>query len=299
MNSVKALLYFSLFKYPLSAEEVYLFSAAHSQDEVNNELKYLEQKGVIFSDKNFYCIDNHTKTISRRIAGNNMAKAVMDKAIKKGVFISKFPFIKAVGISGSLSKNYHDKNSDVDFFVITTSKKLWIARTLLMLYKKIFLLNSRKFFCVNYFIAEDSLEITEKNIFTATELLTLIPVSGDFELFYSKNQWVSTFLPNMEIGKSPFYENSKKNWLAKMIESILNTRIGDLLDNIFLKLTVKKWNLKFNTLNKEDFEIAMKSTSGVSKHHPQNFQKRVIARLNQKYKEFYTRYNIELEEEHA
>lgn len=299
MNSVKALLYFSLFKYPLSAEEVYLFSGAHSQDEINNELSYLESKGMVITDQGFYSIDDNVQIISRRIAGNNMAKAVMNKAIKKGVFISKFPFIKAVGISGSLSKNYHDKNSDVDFFVITTSKKLWIARTLLMLYKKVFLLNSKKFFCVNYFISEDSLEITEKNIFTATELLTLIPVSGDFKSFYDKNQWVSNFLPNMEIGKLPVYRNIKKNWFAKLIESVLKTKIGTVLDYIFLKLTVKKWTLKFNTLNKEDFDIAMKSTSGVSKHHPHNFQKKVINRLNQKYKEFYTRYNIELEKEHA
>ena len=33
----------------------------------------------------------------------------------------------------------------------------------------------------------------------------------------------------------------------------------------------------------EDFELAFKSSKKVSKHHPSNFQKRVIDTLNKKY----------------
>jgi len=299
MNSLKALLYFSIFKYPLSEQEIYSFSSATDRNEINNELEYLKEKGAISSNKDYYFIDNDIQTVTRRIEGNKMADAVMEKAIKKGVFISKFPFVKAVGISGSLSKNYHDEHSDVDFFIITKSERLWISRTCLMLYKKIFLFNSRKFFCINYFISENSLEISEKNIFTATELLTLIPVSGDFKEFYNKNQWAAQFLPNLKIGKPSIKIKNKKSALCRFIEFILNTKFGNVLESLFLKITLKKWNIKFNTLSKEDFNIAMKSTNGVSKHHPQNFQKKVIDKLNQKYKEFQSKYDIELEKEHA
>ncbi|RKN03057.1 nucleotidyltransferase domain-containing protein, partial [Aquimarina sp. BL5] len=267
MKSLKTLLYFSIFKYPLSAEEIYLFSAATDQSEIKNELEYLKKKGVISSDNSYYFLDGNLESVSRRIEGNKMAKSVMEKAIKKGVLIAKFPYVKAVGISGALSKNYHDKNGDVDFFVITESERLWVARTLLMLYKKIFLLNSRKFFCINYFISENSLEISEKNIFTATELLTLIPVSGDFTGFYNQNQWVSNFLPNLEIGKSSIKNLKNKPFITKAIELIFNTKIGNILEKLFLKMTLKKWNTKFQTLKKGDFDIAMKSTNNVSKHH--------------------------------
>ncbi|WP_298311576.1 nucleotidyltransferase domain-containing protein [uncultured Aquimarina sp.] len=299
MKSLKTLLYFSIFKYPLSAEEVYLFSAATDQSEIKNELEYLKKKGVISSDNSYYFLDGNLESVSRRIEGNKMAKSVMEKAIRKGVLIAKFPYVKAVGISGALSKNYHDENGDVDFFVITESERLWVARTLLMLYKKIFLLNSRKFFCINYFISENSLEISEKNIFTATELLTLIPVSGDFTSFYNQNQWVSNFLPNLEIGKSSIKNLKNKPFITKAIELIFNTKIGNILEKLFLKMTLKKWNTKFQTLKKGDFDIAMKSTNGVSKHHPRNFQKKVIDRLNKRYNEFQLKYNIELEKEHA
>ncbi|MHA7057563.1 nucleotidyltransferase domain-containing protein [Aquimarina sp. M1] len=299
MNSLKTLLYFSIFNYPLSAKEVHLFSASTSEIQVKNELEYLEKEGVVSSNKSYYFIDNNIQSVTRRIEGNKMAKSIMQKAIKKGIFISKFPYIEAVGISGALSKNYHDKDSDVDFFVITKEGRLWVARTLLVLYKKIFLLNSRKFFCVNYFISQTSLEISEKNIFTATELLTLIPVSGDFSKFYNQNRWVIEFLPNLEIGKPSITKKNKKSILCRYLELIFDSKIGDFFESFFLKLTLKKWNSKFNSLSDEDFKIAMKSTQGVSKHHPQNFQKKVINKLNAKYNEFQLKYNIELEKEHA
>lgn len=298
MHSLKALVYFSLFKYPLLAKEIYLFSGARNPNEINKELSLLENKEIVYNDRGFYCL-NSDQDVSRRIAGNTMAEKMMKKGIKQGVFISKFPYISAVGISGSLSKNYYDKNSDIDFFVITKPKRLWIARTILMLYKKIFLLNSKKFFCPNYFISEDSLEISEKNIFTATELLTMIPIAGNFEDFYTQNQWVYRFLPNMKTEKKPILKTIKKHWISKIITFLLNNKIGSRLDRFFLRLTLKKWKIKFKELNHEDFEIAMKSTGGVSKHHPEDFQKIVINRLNIKYKELYKKHNIKLEEEHV
>lgn len=39
----------------------------------------------------------------------------MSIAKYRAKFIAKFPFVKAVGISGSLSKGYYDNESDIDF----------------------------------------------------------------------------------------------------------------------------------------------------------------------------------------
>jgi predicted nucleotidyltransferase len=87
--------------------------------------------------------------------------------------IKRFPFVRGVFVTGSLSKNSSDSSSDLDFMVITRKGRLWIARTLLMLFKKIFLLNSYKYFCINFLLSEDNLEIEDKNVFTATEVMTV------------------------------------------------------------------------------------------------------------------------------
>jgi hypothetical protein len=298
-NTLKTLLYFSIFNYPLKFEEIYMFSNLKNRKLLEIELDDLLKNEIIFKIGNYYLCENKDDQVKRRIDGNRMAKRVFLKAKKVSRFIAKFPFVQGVGISGSLSKGYHDKESDIDFFIITAPQRLWIARTLLILYKKIFLLNSKKYFCVNYFISSDNLEINEKNRFTATELITLIPVCGEnaFQTFYKKNEWARKYYPNYF--KSYNIETIKKPFLIKQLEMLLKTSIGNVFDTLFLKLTYKKWKRKFKTLEKPDFKIAMKSTKSVSKHHPQNFQKTVINTLNEKYSKVYDSHNIILETEHA
>ena len=302
MTLLKPILYFSLFKYPLTEEEIFAFSEAKSKDKIKAELKKLVHNNVIYKIEEFYLTENDGTLIKRRLSGNQMAKDIHEKAIKVSRFISKFPFVEGVGISGSLSKGYYDEDGDIDFFIITSPKRLWIARTLLILYKKIFLFNSKKYFCVNYFISSNSLEIEEKNRFTATELTTMLPMFGNrsFHDFYEQNKWVKNYLPNKTISEDLSTLNQvKKPLFTRLIEVILNTRIGDWLDSFFLKITYKKWKLKFNKLEDKHFKIALKSTKNVSKHHPLNFQRKVIERLNDKYDELKEKHNIHLTKEHA
>ncbi len=302
MTLLKPILYFSLFRYPLTEEEIYDFSEIESKDKVKKELDLLVQEKVIYKIDNFYLTENDETLIKRRLSGNQMAKNIHEKATNVSRFISKFPYVEGVGISGSLSKGYFDEEGDIDFFIITSPKRLWVARTFLILYKKIFLFNSRKYFCVNYFISSNSLEIEEKNRFTATELTTLLPMygNGSFHEFYEQNKWVEKYLPNKTIAEGLSKLNIvKKPLFIKFIEVLLNTKIGDWLDSFFLKITYKKWKVKFNKLEDKHFNVALKSTKNVSKHHPLNFQRKVIERLNGKYDELKEKHNIHLKKEHA
>lgn len=302
MQALKPLLYFSLFRYPLTEEEIFAFSEANTKEDLKKELDDLVHQGIIYKIDNFYTCDNNKELISRRLLGNKKAEEIHSKAIKASRLISKFPYVEGVGISGSLSKGYFDEEGDIDFFIITTHKRLWIARTLLVLYKKVFLLNSKKYFCVNYFISENDLEIDEKNRFTATELVTLMPMygNGSFHNFYKKNKWTKAFLPNQKTCLALEKLNStKKPLLTKIIEKLLNTSLGDTLDTFFLKITYKKWKIKFKNLEERQFNIALKSTQNVSKHHPLNFQRQVIERLNKKYEEIQQKHNIQLAKEYA
>jgi len=302
LTLLKPLLYFSLFRHPLTEEEIYAFSEAKSRAQIKNELDALVKDKIIFNIDGFYLCENDEELVKRRIKGNLRAKDIHQKATNVSKFISKFPYVEGVGISGSLSKGYYDDDGDIDFFIITAPKRLWIARTLLILYKKIFLLNSKKYFCVNYFISTDSLEIDEKNRFTATELVTMLPMfgNGSFHEFYKKNQWANSFLPNKNISERIVNLNPvQKPILTKGIEKILNTKLGSILDSLFLRITYKKWKVKFKNLEDRHFNIALKSTKNVSKHHPLNFQNQVIERLNKKYVEYQENYNIHLPKEHA
>ncbi len=304
MTLLKPILYFSLFKYPLTEEEIYSFSDVSNKEQIKDSLDDLVSKEIIYKIGPFYLLENNKDLVDRRLKGNKMAAKIQKKATKRARFISKFPHVEGVGISGSLSKGYYDDDGDIDFFIITKAKRLWVARTLLILYKKIFLLNSRKYFCVNYFISENALEINERNRFTATELATLIPMfgNGSFHRFYQENDWVKDMLPN----KTP--KQSLANLLplqkpltTKIIEKIFASKLGDSLDAFFMRITYKKWKAKFEALalDQDHFNIAFKSTQNVSKHHPNDFQNKVINSLNEKYLEMQENHNITLSLEHA
>lgn len=300
MESLKTILYFSIFRYPLKIEEIHSYTNNSDIQKTSNELQHLIDEKILIKIDEFYVYANDLESVTKRLRGNLQAKKALIKAKERARFISKFPYVEGVGVSGSLSKGYYDSESDIDFFVITTPNKLWICRTLLMLYKKLFLLNSRKYFCVNYFISTNHMEIEEQNRFTATELKTLIPMEGAavFEKFYQSNTWVSDYfskfnpdLLNVQEIKNPFLTNA--------IEFVLDNRIGGFIDTSFKKITLKKWRTKFHFMNSEDFNIALKSTKNISKHHPSNFQKKVILSLNSKIEEVQTNFNIVLQKEYV
>ena len=246
MTLLKPILYFSLFKYPLTEEEIFNFSKAESKEQIKSDLNELVNDNIIYKIDDFYLTENNETLIKRRLEGNKMAKNIYQKALTISRLISKFPYVEGVGISGSLSKGYYDDDADIDFFIITSPKRLWIARTFLILYKKIFLLNSRKYFCVNYFISSNALEIEEKNIFTATELTTLLPMygNGSFHKFYDENKWVENYLPNKTVtdGLSKL-QVVKKPTATKITEYFLDSKIGDWLDATFLRITYHKWKI--------------------------------------------------------
>lgn len=301
MSALQTILYFSLFKYPLTRTEIFQFSQNTNQKEIDSEIDLLLKKGIIFNFDGFYIDVNNPDRVERRLKGNEMARNIMPKAIKVSRKIAKFPYVKSVNLSGALSKGYYDNDGDFDFFIITKPNRLWIARTILVLYKKIFLLNSKKYFCVNYFISTDKLEISEQNLFTATELATLIPLYGKdtFEDFMEANAWAKPYFPNKPTTKTSTIRETEKSGISKLIQRVFNGSFGLKLDQYLQKLTIKKWMKKFKHLAQEDFDIAMKSTRHVSKHHPQNYQNKVTRRLKERYNEVIEQHDLKYPKKHA
>jgi hypothetical protein len=217
----------------------------------------------------------------------------MATAKKKAAFIGHFPFMRGIFISGSLSKNYADSKSDLDFFVVTAAGRLWMARTIFVLYRKIFIRKKNfKHYCLNYFVAEDNLTIEEQNLFTATELATLIPVYGNcHQALMDANRWLLKWLPNqpMEVPSFP----SKKTTLAKKICERLLNLLGANMDHLLMSLTLKKFKRKHtHRFSKEDFAIAFKSTKHVSKAHEGHNQKRILSQYEARLQQLRHRYEL-------
>ena len=146
MDVLATLSYFSVFDYPVTIEELNNYLS----DEVQpSDISCLINANLIQQSENkYYNLKDYPIDLKDRIKGNKRAEQLKERAIKRANFIGSFPFVRSVCLSGSMSKGYMGQDADLDFFIITKPNRLWIARTLLILYKKIFLLNSRKYFCL-------------------------------------------------------------------------------------------------------------------------------------------------------
>jgi len=256
---------------------------------VISRLNILNDQNIIFRFDEFFSMKNDRSYVERRISGNKEAEKYLVLAQHRANFISKFPFVRSVMASGSLSKGYMDKNSDLDFFIVTAPKRLWIARTLLVLYKRIFLANSHKYFCVNYFVDEEHLEIEEKNLFTATELATVIPLYGSqqYGKLQAVNSWLSEFFPNYIPRSVAGVPVLKVSWIKKNFENLLSIFFGDTLEKYLQKKTLFRWKKLYEkNYTASDFKVAFKSKSYASKNHPRNFQRTIIDVYEEKLRSF-------------
>lgn len=279
-----ALKYFHIFRFPLYFDEIYKYlNAAIDKRDLQHELNDLVASKEVFFYKDLYMLENDRSLADRRIISSKKAKLRMQEANRSGSIIARFPFVKAVCVSGSLSKGYADDESDIDFFIITKKNRLWICRSLLHAFKKAtFVFNKQHSYCMNYFLDESRLCLEEQNIFTGTEVVTLIPVYDEnifHEFIACNNTWVEKFFPNFVNPQRVFH--NKNGFFKRSLEVIMNLLFANFFDTLLMNATDSWWRHKWQRKNypMEDYELAMKTRKYVSKNHPANYQKKVLKQL--------------------
>ncbi len=293
------LAYFEMFDYPLKKKEIFSF-LGHCNDylEFDNALTTLLKDYAIFKLGDLYSLKNDFQQVVRRNNGNERAAKMLKKADRAAAIIAAFPFVKGVAISGSLSKYFADEHSDIDFFVITTANRLWIARTFLHIFKKFtFLIRRQHSFCMNYFIDEEQPVILEKNIYTAVEIATIMPLYGTivFDQFFEENKWANNFLPNRVLRTSATCKTGD-TWYKSLAEKVFNNRFGNMLDDYLMRLTEKSWDLKTRTnkKNSKGFLMSMHVGKHFSKARPEIFQKNILQRYETSLSEIFRQFDFSL-----
>lgn len=284
---IRVLAYYHMFAYPLSKRELHnwLEVIIESESEYTNELEGLKHQGIIFEIDDYYLLEESRASVSARIEGEARAKKLLGVAKFYSSFIYLFPFVKAVFVSGSLSKGTVSVDADIDYFIVTKANRLWIARTMLVAFKRIFLLGSKKHFCVNYFVDEKNLVIPDKNIFTATEVSTLIPMQGNSACqdFIEANSWIESFFPNLDNKRVNLKNDSFiKRFSRNIVEPLFFNSLAESLDKFFMKKTHERWtSLYSSSLSKVDFDIAFRTHRGTSKNHDKNYQRKVLEAIEE------------------
>lgn len=257
---VRTLCYYDLFSHPLTLDEIFLFLPENSISrpslaealQSTSENPHLQRQSTYF-----YIAPSHVDVVALRHERERRARGRWRIARIVSSVIRRFPFVRGIFVSGDLAKNVTSKASDIDFVIITEPGRLWICRTLLILFKKIFLFNKKKFFCLNFFTASDHLECQVKNLFTATEVAHLKPLYN-FPLFIrymNANNWIKSYFPNYELFRNSVHRCSdSSSMLQKLLEFPFRNRLAERLDVWLMEKMEWVWKNRYPQLTEAERE---------------------------------------------
>ena len=146
---------------------------------------------------------------------------------------------------------------------------------------------------MNYFVDEEALIIPEKNIYTAVEIVTLLPLAGTFTLnkFFEKNYWTKRWLPCYEY-KRNLKTAEGGSGFKKFIEWAFDSRAGEKLDNFLCRWTTRRWQKKEQQGRKNSKGKVMNLATGrhFSKSNPETFQEKILTRYHDKIARYFSDY---------
>ncbi len=278
--------YFGIFNFPLKAEEIHLYnSCMASPEEVHQAMDTLVVGGQVFRHEGYYLTENKPEWIKQRQEGHKRALHLLDRSKIFVRLIASFPFVRAIAISGSLSKFSMGKTPDIDYFIITDPGRLWIARSLLHVFKKLsFITGHQHFFCMNYFIDTHALALKQRNQYVAIELATLLPVYNKtlIKRLMQENKWIVEFLPNHPgIARDDYMIRTGRQYFKKLMENIISLFSPGVLNKKLMEFTDRRWRKKWtlNGYSVQEYEKAMQTELHISKNHPEDYEEFVLNEL--------------------
>lgn len=201
--------YRNLFNAPVRISDCEKWLGTHKSSDFNEAIDELKKENLILVKDGFLCMNGHDETIDLQPKKDQLSSRLLAKGEKTLLFLSRLPFIRYIGVSGSVAANNPTLQSngrgkefvDLDLFVICRSNCLWLLFLVERVLTNIIrLFSGHHFYCFNYVTDESFLEVYNKNFYTATEITNLKTIYDDgiYSLFLSENRWSEVFYPKID-----------------------------------------------------------------------------------------------------
>ena len=161
-----------------------------------------------------------------------MAVRQWPRAVRYGRAIARLPFVRMVAISGALAMDNAADQTDIDYFIVTETGRLWSARAQTIALVRLVAVTG-DVLCPNYFVADNMLSFSERNLFTAHEIVQMVPVSGRdvYRRLRELNPWTASFLPNAAGPPRVWWDpDIRPGWLQTFAERAGATTLGSRLE---------------------------------------------------------------------
>lgn len=232
------------------------------------QLRQLLEQGV-FSDlrfeiKNGYLMTKPSQTVEARSIRERMSGAKLKSAAEFSKSLKRLvPFIRTVAVSGSTAYGSAEEWDDIDLFIITERRRLWLSLFMALIFVRVNkLLRLRPphllDFCLSYAHDEEGFEREaarrQANPFFARELLRATPLIGTrtYRELLRKNAWVGDIYSARYASKLSELREFQDEGRLRGRGSLAG--IGDLVESIafvvlssYLRMRAFIANLKFKS----------------------------------------------------
>ena len=271
-NILSTILFYNLLEYPLSIFEIFKYLSI-SQDKYRNprlaDIFNNTKNELIKKENGLHYILQNRQIIKQRIKREKITAQKWKKVKKICRILTIAPFIRGIGISGSLTLSNAKKESDFDLIIITETKRIWTTRFLLSIFLNF--LNQKRTdaktenkICLNCFLTIKSLEIKEEikphNLYSAQEYARIIPIFENrknlWQKFKTTNIWIKNYILNYpwpQPLKLPVSNNKIADFIRFTGEKMLDNFIGNSIETLLKNQQMKR--IKKNLTNNPDDQI--------------------------------------------
>lgn len=259
--TLRLVLYFDIFRHPLSVEELAALAGGRPALDAR-----CERHG------RYVCRAGHVADIAPRIERSRAAETHWPAVLRMGGLLARFPWVRGVLLTGSLSKRSVTPDVDLDFLLLVEHGRVWSAKSFVEAVRRALPAAGRESLCANYIRDERAAELDDHSVFTAIELATAVPLFGDCAPFVAANGWARRWVPGLDFALARAAaapplpaRRFPEAWLPAGAEALL------------LRAWDRFWNLKYRALDPATRAQRFKRRPELSTNHFEDFQGKVIA----------------------
>ena len=199
---IKVIAFFDIFNYPLTVREIWLNLSVRC--ELNEVMEVLNSIEKISYLNGFYFLAGQGKNVTERLNRYSFA----DRKFKRAILVAKIfrfiPWIKMIAIGNLLGAHNLKEDSDIDFFIVTEDKQIWLTRFFCASIAKLLGLRprpekSRDKICLSFYVSDKAMDlknlmfnysgVDNKDIYFIYWLAGLTPIFeiGDINKFLEVN----------------------------------------------------------------------------------------------------------------
>lgn len=211
---LRTLIYSDLFNFPLTQQELYLYlekTPLPSPEPLSSDLA--RSHHLIDSQSHqgttYFFLPGRQKLIKQRLQRQQWSQEKAARGQKAARYLGLVPWIKFVGLTGTVATENAQENDDIDLLIISSYNRVWLARIGEKLVTETLRLRRppreetptriKNKICPNIYLDEKQLSLSNHDLFTAREtaqMKVLYNRDQIYEKFLQANRWVKKFLPN-------------------------------------------------------------------------------------------------------